>query len=104
MDPTAVNREGYVKVRPSLQVELASGSKKVYAAGDIIAWKEQKQLVKANNHATVISANLVQAIQKFETKQEYTTGGELILLTNGPVSLTLPPVFITFVTNFLTVT
>ncbi|EIN13948.1 FAD/NAD(P)-binding domain-containing protein [Punctularia strigosozonata HHB-11173 SS5] len=75
-----LNEQGQVKVRPSLQL---SAYDDVFAAGDIIDWKEQKQLAKYPVHAGVVAANILSILSGQSPTKVYKGTFELIVLTNG---------------------
>ncbi|KAK0208923.1 hypothetical protein DFS33DRAFT_1306417 [Desarmillaria ectypa] len=77
--PGAITDKGFVKIKPTLQ--LASYPE-IFALGDILDWKEQKQAAKANAHAALISANVLSYLDGKHLK-EYKGSYELILVTNG---------------------
>jgi len=74
---------GFVKVQPSLQLV---GRTNIFAAGDIIDWKEEKQAVKAISHAS-IAANNIAAVLRGDVSaiKEYKGSSEMIIVTNGKV-------------------
>lgn len=59
----------------------------IYAAGDVIDWAEQKQAAKASSHAAVVVANILSAVAGQTPVTKYKSGVEMILVTNGKVSL-----------------
>jgi len=59
LDNNVLTTSGNVKVLPTLQVVNHPG---IYAIGDIIDWKEQKQAGKAPGHAAVVAANILSYI------------------------------------------
>jgi len=54
----------------------------IFAAGDIIEWKEQKQAAKAAKHGAVVTANVLTYLTEGPLK-DYDSGAEMILVTNG---------------------
>ena len=78
-----VTARKHVKVLPTLQLPTQDS---IFALGDIIDWKEQKQAFKAGNHASVVTANLLSLLDGSKPGKQYKTGPEMILVTNGRVS------------------
>ncbi|KAF9567232.1 FAD/NAD(P)-binding domain-containing protein [Agrocybe pediades] len=72
---------GYINVLPTLQVK---GHPNIFALGDAIEWKEQKQAGKVGNHAAVVLANVL-AILGVSKKAlvNYKGSNEMIVITNG---------------------
>ncbi|KAK0466346.1 uncharacterized protein EV420DRAFT_1511174 [Desarmillaria tabescens] len=77
--PGAVTDKGFVKIKPTLQF---ASYPEIFALGDILDWKEQKQAAKANAHAALISTNVLNYLDGKPLK-EYKGSYELILVTNG---------------------
>ncbi len=77
-----VNEHGFVKVNEFLEVPGHPG---VFAVGDIIDWKEQKQAAKANTHIKVVAANVLSFLQGKPLKQKYKGSAEMILIPLGKV-------------------
>ncbi|CDO72240.1 hypothetical protein BN946_scf184970.g92 [Trametes cinnabarina] len=75
-----VTQHGTVRVDKFLEVPGHPG---VFAAGDIIDWKEQKQAAKANTHATVVAANVVSFISGKPPAKAYKGSWELIVIPVG---------------------
>ena len=80
----AVTTRKHVRVLPTLQLKSHPS---IFAIGDILDWNEQKQLFKASGHASVITANILSVLGGSEPRKNYKTGPEMILVTNGKVSL-----------------
>lgn len=78
-----LNSGKFVRVRPTLQLQEYTD---IFALGDIIDWKEQKQVAKAWGHAAIVSAN-VDAYLSGRKLKEYKGSPEVILITNGKVGL-----------------
>ena len=78
-----VTTRKHVKVLPTLQLPTQDS---IFALGDIIDWKEQKQAFKANGHASVVTANILTLLNGSKPGKNYKTGPEMILVTNGKVS------------------
>jgi NADH dehydrogenase FAD-containing subunit len=59
---------------------------RVFAAGDVVEWNEQKQIPKGQAHAAVIKENVL-ILLGLSTKKPATYKGsaEMIILTNGKV-------------------
>ncbi|KZS91692.1 FAD/NAD-P-binding domain-containing protein [Sistotremastrum niveocremeum HHB9708] len=76
----ALTPYGRVNVKPTLQVE---GETNVFAAGDVIEYKEQKQVAKAAGHAPVIIENVIALLSGSSPSKEYKGSMEAILVTNG---------------------
>jgi len=71
-----------VKVLPTLQLQ---NHPRIFAGGDIIEWKEQKQAAKAPNHASVIAKNAFALLEKNKPKVKYMGSPELIAVSFGRV-------------------
>ena len=76
-----VNSRKYVRVRPTLQLQEYTD---IFALGDIIDWKEQKQITKAWGHAAIVAAN-VEAYLAGRKLKEYKGSPEMAMITNGKV-------------------
>ena len=83
MGDNELDARGFVLVKETLQIV---GHPDIFAAGDIIAVNEQKQLAKAGGHAAVVVANLLSLVSGEEPKKNYKPGMEGIFITNGIVS------------------
>jgi apoptosis-inducing factor 2 len=81
LGPDVLTDNGYVKVKPTLQLK---GYPNIFAAGDVIDVPEQKQAAKAGHHATVVATNVLRYSEQ-QALQEYKGSTEMILLTNGKV-------------------
>jgi hypothetical protein len=57
----------------------------IFAVGDIIDWKEQKQAAKANGHAPVVVVNVLHVLAGKRFRMEYKGFPEMIMITNGKV-------------------
>jgi NADH dehydrogenase FAD-containing subunit len=71
-----------VKVTPTLQLPMHPS---IFAGGDIIDWKEQKQAGKSGTHADVITANVLSLLAGQKPSKVYKGSYELIVLTIGKV-------------------
>jgi NADH dehydrogenase FAD-containing subunit len=75
-----------VKVKPTLQL---ADHPRIFAMGDIIDWKEQKQAMKAMSHVSIVANNVLSVLGQKSGLQNYKGTFEIILLSNGRVSLPL---------------
>lgn len=74
-----------IRVRPTLQLQDYSH---IFAGGDVIEWKEQKQAAKASPHGVLIAGNIMALLNGGKLK-DYKGAMEMIVATNGKVSLIL---------------
>ncbi|KAG6840624.1 hypothetical protein C0991_005476 [Blastosporella zonata] len=81
----ALSSLGLIKVRPTLQLPQYDN---IFAAGDVIDWKEQKQSAKAAVHGAIVAAN-IQALLNNKSLKPYKGSMEMIVITNGKASPTL---------------
>ncbi|KAK7036011.1 apoptosis-inducing factor [Favolaschia claudopus] len=79
LNPDALTPAGFVKVKPTLQLHDYPN---IFAAGDIVDWNEQKQAIKAQDHAKIVAKNIVNHFNGAPLKT-YKTAFEAIFLTNG---------------------
>ncbi|KAJ7151223.1 hypothetical protein C8R46DRAFT_1123597 [Mycena filopes] len=79
LDANALTPAGFVNVKPTLQL---LNYPNIFAAGDIVEWKEQKQAIKAGAHAQLVTKNILSYIKGGSLKG-YSTSFEAIVLTNG---------------------
>ncbi|KAJ7611148.1 FAD/NAD(P)-binding domain-containing protein [Mycena rosella] len=79
LDADALTPAGFVKVKPTLQLLSYPN---IFAAGDIIDWKEQKQAIKAGAHSQLVTKNVISYIKGAPLKN-YSTAFEALVLTNG---------------------
>jgi len=78
-----LNSNGFVKVLPSLQLV---GHPNIFAAGDIIDWKEEKQILRAMTHAPIVANNIVALINENKAGlKQYKGTPDMIVVTNGRV-------------------
>jgi NADH dehydrogenase FAD-containing subunit len=88
LGPDTLDERGQIRVRPTMQL-LAHPD--IFAIGDAINTVEQKQVVKASAHAAIAAANILVYLSPDGGKmKEYTGSPELIIVTNGRVSCSLP--------------
>ncbi|KAF5319265.1 hypothetical protein D9619_008307 [Psilocybe cf. subviscida] len=73
----ALSPSGFVKVRPTLQLQSHAD---IFAVGDIVDFPEQKQLMKAQAHAAVVAANIA----------SYISGGSLKIYKGTTNLIVLP--------------
>ncbi|CAL1709321.1 unnamed protein product [Somion occarium] len=78
LDTTVLSEQGFVKVKPTLEVV---NHPSVFALGDIIDWPEQKQAAKTKAHADVVAANI----------QSYLTGQPLSKVYKGSPEMIVVP-------------
>ncbi|PFH49805.1 hypothetical protein AMATHDRAFT_146753 [Amanita thiersii Skay4041] len=78
---------GFVKILPTFQLP---NYLEIFAIGDIIDWPEQKQLLKAVQHAAIVTSNIQAYMSDHGTKlKQYKGQSETIVITvgkNGGVS------------------
>ncbi|KAI9311170.1 hypothetical protein BX666DRAFT_1998620 [Dichotomocladium elegans] len=82
LDKHLVSTEGFVKVKPTLQVDEA-GFENVYAIGDVADIKEAKMAAFTIKHAAVVGANIASAIKGQKPSKCYTAGGPMMVITMG---------------------
>lgn len=82
LDTGVLTSKGFVKVKPTLEVQGHPG---VFAIGDIIDWAEQKQAAKAPAHATTAAANVASFLNGTPLKSEYKGSPEAIIIPIGKV-------------------
>ncbi|KAG6827503.1 hypothetical protein H0H92_011523 [Tricholoma furcatifolium] len=79
LGPASLSSTGLIKVRPTLQL---ADHDNIFAAGDVIDWKEQKQSAKAAPHGVLVAANVLAFLNKKPLKP-YKGAIEMIVITNG---------------------
>ncbi|KAF8648461.1 hypothetical protein AX16_006264 [Volvariella volvacea WC 439] len=72
--------QGFVKVKPTLQLV---NHPQIFAAGDIIDWKEQKQVGKCMGHSSVVAANVLSLLSDKPVQKMYKGTPEMIFICNG---------------------
>jgi len=75
-----LDARGFVKVDCNLQV---AGHPGVFAMGDIIDWKEQKQATKVSSHISVVQKNIIAYLSGQEFKAIYKGAMEMIFIPIG---------------------
>ncbi|KAF9778269.1 hypothetical protein BJ322DRAFT_1094226 [Thelephora terrestris] len=80
LGPEALTETKLVKVEKTLQLRSHPA---IFAAGDIVDWKEQKQAAKANGHGPVVVANVLNLLAGKPDRKEYGGFPEIIMITNG---------------------
>lgn len=78
------NKEGYINVKPTMQVE---GAERMYAVGDCVNFKGPKTAHMAVNQATVAAANLVAEIKGAEPVSLYRHEMKLVIDEGGSDSV-----------------
>ncbi|KAF5313576.1 hypothetical protein D9611_010179 [Ephemerocybe angulata] len=76
----AVTASGHIKVLRTLQLP---DHPRIFAAGDAIEWKEQKQAGKSTGHATAIAKNILALLNGGEASTPYKGATEMIVTTVG---------------------
>jgi len=102
LGPETLAENKLVKVEKTLQLAAHPA---IFAVGDIIDWKEQKQAAKANGHAPVVVTNVVSLLADRPVRKEYGGFPEMIMITNGKNggSAYLPFLWGIILGNFITV-
>ncbi|KAF8220606.1 FAD/NAD(P)-binding domain-containing protein [Tricholoma matsutake] len=75
----ALSDRDLIRVRPTLQLQEYDN---IFAGGDVIEWKEQKQAAKAGPHGTLVANNILALLSGRKLK-EYKGALEMIVATNG---------------------
>ncbi|KAI9570266.1 hypothetical protein HD554DRAFT_396054 [Boletus coccyginus] len=78
---STLSASGFIKVKPTLQL---IDYPRIFAAGDVIEWSEQKQAAKVASHAGVVVRNVLNMLaDKSDALVNYKGSAELIIITNG---------------------
>ncbi|KAF5379373.1 hypothetical protein D9615_006582 [Tricholomella constricta] len=75
----SLSERGLIKIRPTLQL---ANYDNIFAAGDVIEWKEQKQAAKSSIHGALAGGN-IQAFLNNGAMKPYKGTTEMIVVTNG---------------------
>jgi len=70
-------------VKPTLELV---DHPRIFAMGDIIDWKEEKQAMKAMGHKSIVANNVLSVLDQKLALKNYKGTYEIILLSNGRVS------------------
>ncbi|KII93158.1 hypothetical protein PLICRDRAFT_101083 [Plicaturopsis crispa FD-325 SS-3] len=80
LGPDVLTRDGYIRVRPTLQLV---GADDIFAVGDAIDWEEKKQVVKVHGHVAVAVPNILSYVAGQPVAKQYKGSFELAIITNG---------------------
>ncbi|KAF9471448.1 FAD/NAD(P)-binding domain-containing protein [Pholiota conissans] len=81
LGPDVLTTSGTIKVGPTLQLV---NHPRIFAAGDVVDWNEQKQAIKAAGHVNVIATNVLVLLELSKKKPVlYKGAAEMIVITNG---------------------
>lgn len=83
LGPGVLNERGQIRIEKTFQLRLHPN---IYAIGDVIDWKEQKQATKAPKHAQIAAANILTQLSGGIPRRSYSGQPEIIIITNGKVS------------------
>jgi NADH dehydrogenase FAD-containing subunit len=75
-----------VKVKPTLQL---ANHARIFALGDIIDWKQEKQAAKMPGHVTIVTNNILALVGVKPSLKSYKGAIEMIGVSNGKVCFCL---------------
>lgn len=84
LDPSLVAKNGFVRVKPTLQVD-AHGWEHAYVLGDVADLKEVKMVAKQRGHTPVVVPNLLNALEGKPPTKEWKPSPDFIAVTFGKV-------------------
>ena len=80
----ALSATGHIRVKPTLQVKYHP---RIFAAGDVIDWDEQKRAIKYVAHAKIVVGNVMSVLRDRQPNALYRGCYEAIVIANGKVCL-----------------
>ena len=84
LGPDVLSPTGHVRVKHTLQLD---DHPRIFALGDIIDWKEEKQAFKAMGHVPIVVENVMALVNGKSKFKEYKGTYEIIALTSGKVRI-----------------